>query len=346
MSLQTYEEARPWANAIKKQVVSGAMPPWHASPEFAGVFSNERTLTESERQTLVDWVDHGAPRGISSTNAGLAEHPIHDGWTEQIPDLVIEIPKPFLIKDEIEDLYQRFPVKITREQLPHPRWIRAIEYRPDSDVVHHFAATNLMGITPGGGPIVFPEGSGQEFQPDQTIVIEMHYHKEAGPGTAVWDQSSLGLSFWPPGTRIDYPVLVESLVNKDFVIPPGDPNYVAESKFVFEQDSVILSILPHMHLRGKSALYVAKYPDSTSERLLFVPRYDFNWQHGYHFKEPHFMPAGTELLFQVTFDNSLENDFNPDPTATVRWGDQTTDEMMHGGMKYARKAPAGVIVEH
>ncbi len=346
MALTTYDEARPWAKAIKLNVVSRTMPPWHAAPEFAGLFVNERTLTEEQIRTIADWVDGGAVKGNPTVQEVAIDESATNTWIEQEPDLVIELPEPYLVGDEVEDLYKRFPVKVTRDQLPNARWIRSIEYQPDSEVVHHFAATNLYGITPGGGPIVFPPGFGQEFLPDQQIVIEMHYHKEPGPGTAVWDQSRLGLSFWPAGTRIDYPILVETFVNKDFEIPPGQANYVAESNFTFAEDAIILSLLPHMHLRGKSALYVATFPDATTQRLLYVPNYDFNWQHGYEFRSPPVMPAGTKVQFQVTFDNSAANLANPDPAATVRWGDASTDEMMHGGMKYALKRPAGVVVEH
>jgi hypothetical protein len=172
----------------------------------------------------------------------------------------------------------------------------------------------------------------------------MHYHKEPGAGTGVWDQSKVALKFYPAGYKPEHPVVVDPLAKSDFVIPPGDPAYTYTTSTKFERDSLLLQLLPHMHLRGKSAKYIAHYPDGTQEVLLEVPRYDFNWQTSYNYPEesPKRIPAGTEVEFIATWDNSADNPHNPDPTVEVRFGEPTTAEMMFGFLTYADAEPGYV----
>ena len=100
---------------------------------------------------------------------------------------------------------------------------------------------------------------------------------------------------------------------------------------------VIYSLMPHAHLRGKASKFTAHYPDGRDEILLSVPKYDFNWQTTYLLKSPKLLPAGTRLVFDMTWDNSAQNPANPDPTRTVPWGDQTWDEMNAGGSDIATR---------
>jgi hypothetical protein len=139
-------------------------------------------------------------------------------------------------------------------------------------------------------------------------------------------------------------VVVDPLAKSDFVIPAGDPAYTYTTRSKFERDSLLLQLLPHMHLRGKSAKYIAHYPDGTQEVLLEVPRYDFNWQTSYNYPEdaPKRIPAGTEVEFIATWDNSADNPHNPDPTVEVRFGEPTTAEMMFGFLTYADAEPGYV----
>ena len=99
---------------------------------------------------------------------------------------------------------------------------------------------------------------------------------------------------------------------------------------MFLKDTLVLSLLPHMHLRGKSFKYEVEYPNGTSEALLDVPHFDFNWQLRYIFDQPKLMPKGTRFTCTAHFDNSADNLANPDPTKDVTWGQQTWDEMMEG----------------
>jgi hypothetical protein len=129
-----------------------------------------------------------------------------------------------------------------------------------------------------------------------------------------------------------------------FLIPAGDPNYSASMVHTFEEDMQILSFSPHMHLRGKAAKYEITYPDGETEVLLHVPKYDFNWQHGFRFKEPVLAPKGSELELTLWWDNSADNPSNPDPTRHVRFGRPTTDEMGFGFMSMTPVEPREIIV--
>jgi hypothetical protein len=121
-----------------------------------------------------------------------------------------------------------------------------------------------------------------------------------------------------------------AIFNAFFRIPPGEPNHRVQSSMPFTKDTTVLSFMPHMHLRGKDFRYEAVYADGKRETLLFVPRYNFNWQHSYRLAEPLRMPAGSTLLCTAHYDNSANNPSNPDPTRSVFWGDQTWQEMMVG----------------
>jgi hypothetical protein len=163
-----------------------------------------------------------------------------------------------------------------------------------------------------------------------TLVLQMHYNKEQG--VEATDRSRVGVKFakGPVMKRLH----MDAAGDRTFVIPPGDPNYEVIGTEVVAKDILLQSITPHMHLRGKSMRVWAELPDGTKEDLLWVPRYDFNWQTGYRLAEPLALPAGTKIVAQAHFDNSPENPFNPDPTAEVRWGLPTYAEMMFAFYSY------------
>jgi len=336
MAFTSFQETRPWARSIARQVESGLMPPWHASPEHAGVFVNERSLTAEERATLVAWAKGGAPMGNAADAPPAKVWERSDGWTIGEPDLVMDMGEDYFVEDDVQDQYVTFETVITEEMLPEPRWIKAVEFRPGGPVVHHIIARPFGGIAPGNDPTVHDDGFGTLVKPGTTIRWQMHYHKEPGPGTGVWDRSSVALRFYPADYKPDYVMQSASMGKFDFEIPPGDANYVAEKSHTFKRDALLLGYTPHMHLRGKAARYVATYPDGTEEVLLDVPRYDFNWQT--HYKYPaggKRIPAGTEITLTMAWDNSAENPANPDPTQTVVYGGPTTSEMMFGFVSYA-----------
>jgi hypothetical protein len=301
------------------------------------VFDNERSITDEQKQTLIAWANAGAPRGNPTDAPETKAWPANDGWSIGEPDLVLKMAdKPHFIGDDIEDTYEYFNSTITSEMLPEARWMKAIEFRPGSPVVHHIIAMPLGGIAPGNDPAVFPEGMGRLLRPGTEVTWQMHYHKEPGPGTGAYDLSEAAIVFYPKDAQIKHVLRDESLGRFDFRVPAGDPNYSIQTEHTFEFDSLIVSMMPHMHVRGKSAKYEAFYPDGTSKVLLDVPAYDFNWQTRYQFEEFEKVPAGTKLVLTTAWDNSANNPYNPDPTKDVFFGEPTTAEMSFGFMNYIK----------
>ena len=345
MAFTTYEGTRRYASRIAQAVESGYMPPWHAAEEHRGEFSNERVLSPTDAETLIAWARSGAPAGDPSDAPPPRRFASSEtGWSIGEPDLVIELPEPYLVHDSIVDQYVNIPVEITAEMLPEDRWVKAVEFRAGSSAVHHIIADPLGGIAPGVEPTVHPDGYATVLRAGTTVTFQMHYHKEPGEGTAVVDQSSAAIVFYEPGEVIEHVVEGNPLGMFEFRIPPHDPDYSFKTEYTFEKDAEIVWLTPHMHLRGKAALYQITRPGEKTETLLNVPEYDFNWQHTYHFAEPVLAPAGTRVDLTLWWDNSADNPANPNPGREVRFGNPTTDEMGFGFMNFIEVEPRHYIV--
>lgn len=184
----------------------------------------------------------------------------------------------------------------------------------------------LVAMAPGTPPMILGDGKAKRIEAGSKIVFQMHYTPIGIPQT---DRSKIGLVFADP-SNVKREVVTRSVMEQRFEIPPYDPNYQVKGSVRFREDTYMLELFPHMHLRGKSFKYTAKYPDGREEILLDVPGYDFAWQNIYTFREPKLLPRGTVLECVAHFDNSEENLSNPDPSRTVRFGDQTWEEMMIG----------------
>jgi hypothetical protein len=359
--LTSYNEVRPWAKAIAKAVSTKQMPPWFATDEFHGVFQNERTLTDDQIQTIVRWVETGAARG----NPSDAPEPVefqNEEWYIGTPDLIVEFPEPVWVGDDVQDWQPNINIPLTEDMLPGDRWIRSIEAQAGSSAVHHivvystepgggrgggaesFGGGNIGGLAPGAEPRLLQDGYGIRLAKGTTLRVNMHYNKEPGPGTGVWDHSRLGFFFYPKDQTDIVPINIEPIGSLDFEIPPGQDNWVVGMARTFDRPIRVLNYLPHMHVRGTGATYTAFYPDGTSEKLLEIPTYDYNWQLYYEYPEPKMFPAGTRIEVQMIFDNSINNPSNPDPTVPIRFGiETTTDEMALGWMYYswADEVPGG-----
>jgi len=346
MSLLSYEETRPWAKSIRQAIANRDMPPWHADPRY-GNWANDISLTNDERQTLLAWIDQGAKRGA---RADLPKPPrFEDGWELGEPDYVVELPAVDLPADG-EDIFPTYVVELDLEQ---SRWVEAIEFRPgDRRVVHHVltmlgdaqmgdssydvrdtdrgsGTTELFSVwVAGAQPTVYPEGMGRTLTRNQVMTFMMHYHL---CGEATTDTTRVGLHFGEGD--LEKKITTNFGVNLGILIPPGEANYTETAYHLFDQDSRILSFMPHMHVRGKSATYTARYPDGAEEILLHVPRYDYNWQWIYYPRDELVVPAGTRVEVALTYDNSIKNEQNPDPAATVYYRDETFSEMFVGFME-------------
>ncbi|MFP6615821.1 MAG: c-type cytochrome [Candidatus Hydrogenedentota bacterium] len=349
MSLTNYQEVRPWAKAIVKAIVARDMPPWDATAHTDGQFENERRLTDAEITTIVNWVETGAARGNPSDAPKPVPFGETDGWYMGEPDLIVPI-ESIWVGDDVEDWQPRFTMEVTAEMLPEPRWIQAVEMRHGSEVVHHMIASasapavdghpaeNFLAGSNAAGeePTMYPEGFGNLLRAGTKLNGSMHYHKEVGPGTGVWDQSLIGFKFHPPEIEIKYKVMrngigTGSLGNGSFDIPPHHADWHVGSSKTFDEPTVLISLHPHMHYRGKSMIYTAYYPDGNTEVLLDVDRYDYAWQTQYIYKSPKYIPKGTRIDVIATFDNSetiKEQVPSLNIERAVDFGAASTDEMM------------------
>lgn len=339
-ALTNYQESVGWAEMIAEVVSENRMPPWGADPKY-GHFVNDASLTKEEKDQILHWVSSGAPEGNPKDLPAPKTFPTD--WRIGTPDLVVKMAdKPFDVPAEGEVKYQYFVVdpKFTED-----KWIQAAECRAgNTTVVHHIivairspagraTATNesldsewLTASAPGSLPLQLPTGLAKFIPAGSKIIFQMHYTPN---GKAQQDISSVALKFADPKS-VKKEVATVQAINQRFAIPPNANNHRVEAGYRFEKDTNLLAMFPHMHLRGKAFRYTAKYPDGKEEILLDVPRYDFNWQNGYAYAEPKLMPAGTRMVCVAHFDNSEANLANPNPKETVRWGDQTWEEMMIG----------------
>jgi hypothetical protein len=366
MSLLTYAEARPWAQAISRRVADGTMPPWHADAPH-GTFSNERRLSPAQKDVIARWAAGGAPQG---NPADLPPAPtFSDGWLIGTPDQVFEMAEEYSVPATGTIQYENFYVPTG---FTEAKWLQAIEARPGNRaLVHHILvyyqapaegsapapilqlnrehsqipprqgalrpeqrpigpSRLLATYAPGTNPQVFPLGTALRLPPGGVLQFQMHYTAIGKPGT---DRSKVGLIFakQPPTTEMR----VSAFLNAKLVIPPGATDQSVTTDVAFAQDALVWGLFPHTHVRGKRWTYALTLPDGTSTTILAVPKYDFNWQTYYMFAEPLKVPKGARIVSTAWYDNSRANRSNPDPSIEVRWGDQTWEEMQYTGIVYS-----------
>jgi hypothetical protein len=199
--------------------------------------------------------------------------------------------------------------------------------RPEGDSWTRGPTTNdiLTVYAPGAGADTFPEGMAKLIPKGADLVLEIHYTPR---GVAVEDRTEVAVTFAPsrPAKR----VITLQMDSTSFVIPPGARNHRVTVQGTLPNEALLLGFFPHMHLRGKSFEYTLVPPAGPPETLLRVSDYDFYWQLSYRLAEPRLLPKGARLQWIATFDNSAANPRNPDPTAEVRYGYQSWQEMMVG----------------
>jgi hypothetical protein len=367
MPLVTYQQTRPWANAIAHEVQMKMMPPWFADSRY-GRFANDPSLTQQQISIITAWVAAGAPAGNPLDAPPAKEWA--KGWNIAQPDLAVRMPKSVQIpaRGEVEYTYEIVPTHFTED-----RWIQMSEFRPGSPAhVHHavlyirppdspwlrhapigepFTASTLkdpveqrqahettsdllLVYAPGSSPDQWPDGMAKFVPAGSDLVFQMHYTTN---GSAAEDQTGVGMVF--AKTSPKQRVITLQLNNHALIIPPGADDFRVEVQGTLPDDATLLSLFPHMHLRGKRFEYDIVRDDGSVEVLLRV-NYHFHWQLSYRLAEPRMLKAGTKLRAIAWYDNSKNNPHNPDPTKTVTWGDQTSDEMMVGFFDVA--VPAGM----
>ena len=346
MSLLTFEDARRWKRSIKKEIRSGQMPPWHADPKI-GHWRNDRRMSATEIDSVIRWIDAGAPEGDPADLPPAKT--FTRGWRHGPPDVVLQIPRAFRVKAEGTIPYKYFTVSTG---FTEDKWVRAVDVRPgDPAVVHHIIVflqgpergrlrpnslwrNHLGGIAPGAEPDVFAPGCGKLIPAGSKLVFQMHY---TANGKATSDRSKIGLYLSHDEGRTPLrQVHLRAAMNPWLRIPAGADNHKVDSSYTFKEEARVLALMPHMHLRGKSFRFDLVKRDGTRSTILDVPRYDFDWQHNYTFEKPLRVELGDKIYCSARFDNSKNNEANPDATKSVRWGDQTWQEMMIGFIAYVK----------
>jgi hypothetical protein len=341
MSLLTFEDARPWAKAIRAAVLAGKMPPWSPDPKY-GKFSNDLSLSSSEKEKIVAWIDGGALEG-QRTDAPPAKT-FSQGWRIPQPDVVFEMPEAFDVPaaGAVEYQFIRVPTNFTED-----KWVQMAEVRPgDPAVVHHAIVVAdapetrgreeyLGGYAPGMLPQTWNPGQARLVRAGSTLTFQMHYSTN---GKAAQDRTKIGLVF--ARAPVTERIVAMQAMPSSLAIPPEVSNYRVDGLATMRQDVKLVAMRAHAHLRGKSFQFRAVYPDGETEILLDIPKFDFNWQPYYYLETPKSLPGGTRIECTAYFDNSPNNAFNPDPSATVFWGPQTWDEMMIGWFDVAIELPA------
>ena len=365
MPLLTYSQARPWAASIREAVLAGKMPPWHSDTP-SQKFHNNPSLTAEEKEKIASWASNGAPEG--DPRDARPNPSFVSGWNIGQPDRIFTPAKRFEIPPAgtIEYTYYVVPAAFEKDtwitaaefrpenravmhhgqafiRPPQSKWLRdypAGEYfvpqeqLPQPDAKHPAQTTNagatgienvVAGYVPGLVATPLPEGHGLFVPAGSDLIFQLHY---TANGKSASDLPSIGFRFAQSTPEKQLVILIA--LDDTFVIPPGATDYPVHGKTTLGADCDLYALFPHMHVRGRSMLLKATYPDGSSEVLLNVPRYDFNWQQRYRLASPKRLPAGTVLEADATFDNSPNNPSNPAPDRSVRWGDQSWEEMMVG----------------
>jgi len=366
MAFTTYKEVRPWAKAIREVVRTKKMPPWFADAAY-GHFSNDRSMSQTEIDTLTTWIDGGAPEGSAKDAPTPRSWPT--GWGMPEPQAVFTMPNAFDVplNGKVDYQYIVVPTGFTED-----KWVQIVEARPSArSVVHHVvvyvrepeskwlrgeaqpgipfvpprttpegkqrndiggAGSDILTIyTPGNVPDTFKPGQAKLIKAGSDLVLQMHY--TANGKSAASDKTSVGVIFAKerPAER----VLTLALANDKFVIPPGEGNFKVTTSATLPNSGTLLSFFPHMHVRGKAFEYKLTQPGEEQQTLLSVPNYNFNWQLTYRLEQPIVLKPGSKMDMAAWFDNSPNNPFNPDPKSEVRWGEQSWEEMMIGWFELA-----------
>ena len=344
-ALDSHTMVMGWSQMIREVLMTKRMPPGQIDSHI-GDFINDMILVDEDAQKIVHWIEAGSPKdGITDPLTALVWPETE--WAFGEPDYIVEIPEQSIPATGILDYYN----VMVELDLEEDRWVRASQYIPgDRTVLHHTLHSlvapgetrggSLLGgepdrpdiapYIPGQAPRMEPPNTGGLLKAGTRIAMQMHY---TTTGKESVDASRIGIWFYPKGFIPEERMtgqcachFTPTWVN----IPPLDPDYEMTQSFTIEKDAKLFAFTPHMHFRGKRMRFSAEYPDGTSEELINIANYNYNWQLAYTYKEPKAVPAGTVITATGAFDNSEQNKMNPDANRSVPWGLQSWDEMFFG----------------
>lgn len=352
-ALKDFAEVRDWGPTIREAVAERRMPPWPADPHF-GKFSNDISLSEAEIETITKWVDEGCPEGNPAEKP--PEMKFVDGWNIGKPDRIYTMERPFHVPATGVVSYQNFyasPV-FTQDTL-----VQAVECRfGNRSVVHHMLVLLdfpkdhsksqdglVKGFFAAGVPgctyFVFPKGYAKRIPKGARLRFQMHYTPNGSPAD---DQSRFGIVLAKEPKERD--VQTYALGKLDINIPAGNPDHVETATQNVNGDVILTTLMPHLHVRGKSFTFTVVWPDGKKETLLSVPRWDFNWQPQYQLAKPIVLPKNSKIIVEAHWDNSAGNPNNILPPVDVKFGEQTFDEMFIGYVNFIPKSLADATRPH
>lgn len=341
-SMSDHSMVQGWSRMMKEVVMTRRMPPGQIDPHVGLPIDDVVEMTPAELQTLVHWIDAGAVIEQDAADPLVGKVIENPRFTLGEPDIVYKVPPQSIPATGVLE-YRFVPVELN---LDNDVWISAVEFVPgDSKVLHHVIAylsspadksgrrkdegsdreESIGGFAPGRQPDEFRDNSGRLIPKGSNLMLQMHYTTS---GKETVDETEVGLFIYdnPPAHVMAGGVAGQ----RRFMIPAHAKEHKLEGEQLIKEDAYLYGMTPHMHYRGKYMSFTAEYPDGTSEVLLSVPKYEFNWQFSYRLKDPLFLPAGTRLVAKGAMDNSERNRFNPDPTKPVLFGLQTKHEMFFG----------------
>jgi|SRR5690554_1115900 len=326
-----------WSRMIRETLLTRRMPPGQIDYAHAERYDEVNHISDEEMAVLISWIEAGAERGEVQQDPLAALETSDSTWELGEPDMIVEFPEQHVPATGVLD-YVFVPIDL---DLAEDRWVSAYAFDVDNkEALHHVilytqdarqrrqnasrggSRTNFGGYAPGREHVTLGEDNGILLSRDMRLMVQFHY---TTIGRELTDRTRLGLYFHdsPP----ERAMVRTAIMNGEFVIPPGERDYPVVAETVIPGDSYLHSFAPHMHYRGRYIHFTAEYPDGTDESLLSIPNFQHHWQMVYRLKEPVFLPAGTRIIAEGGFDNSIFNPLNPDPQRAVGWGDQIWDEM-------------------
>lgn len=355
-AMEDYDDVYGWSDMIREVVATRRMPPWVVDKERSVHGARRVSLDEDELKTLVRWLDAGAKRGEGEDPLIGSTPERSEGWPLGEPDWLVKTPPTKVpATGVLEWTYVDVEVPFDED-----KWVRAVDIRPSNlEVLHHGAVlveypkhlehlqpSYSQAITgyfamylPGKDPEVYPEGTGVRIPAGSRLRFQLHYTTTGKAGS---DETSLAIYFHDE--KPSHELKITSAYDYYMEVAPFVREDWEEATFTFAKKTKLYGVFPHMHFRGRAMSFEAIYPDKRREMLMTIPYYRYDWQRYYPFDEPPELPAGTVVRCRGLFDNSTYNPINPDPTATVRFGGQSWDEMFVGWMYYAEVEEASAAL--
>jgi mono/diheme cytochrome c family protein len=346
MSLLSYQEVRPWARSIKTRVASREMPPWHVDKTIGITkFKSDPSLSDEEIETIVKWVDAGAPQGNPADMPPPRQFLEAGAWQIGTPDLVIKFPT-YVVPAAGPDLYGELLADIPIDE---DRYIKAIQTRSATrashKVVHHALSYSVdrtdAGMNADGGQFlveyasgknaeVYPEGSGVLLKHGQQARLSYHMHSI---GEEIKAEVELGLVLYPKGYVPNHIRWSRQLAQPTTPIDiPAGTVARSDGYTILHKPAKLIAFQPHMHNLGKRQCLELIYPTSgtrTTTEIINCANFNNNWHLTYNYADDvqPLVPAGTILHNIQWHDNSASNPRALDPKNWVGDGQRTIDEM-------------------